>query len=870
MSKYSGRTVDVAGGGGHSDAGIVAGDESWSAAFLKKFTHKGSLRLYAVQADADANGISAPSYRTLSDDTPVNNQKKDEGQVNGFAEDGEKNLKGKYRKRKEIDNEKKKAKEQEKAEKEKAKEKEKAEREKAKEEREKLKQEQKQRKKDKYSHASSSSQIVKKKKRKEEKEKERQKKAVPVPVVDVSKDAELEPEMTEVPAPEPEIKETPAPVVETTKDESIVDVPEEEGDGESEVMEVTEVTSQKEEVREEEDTKTDVCETPVNVPVSVLAEEEVKGVEEKETKEIIEEEVTQEEVEEVTIPKMEQEESHDIDEPDTAPPSATFQTPERERSIMSGNTKKVIIIERNDSIIVPREEVVQVQKEVEQEPEEVKVEAVEPEPKEVKVEEVEPEPKEVKVEEVEPKVEEKVEIIEEKDEVEPLYAVVNKKKKTSEEQEEVVNTSFVRPEMMKMELPDDSELEESKENRAHIEVQVEIQKSEDVVEYATVKKDRKTNVTTVDAAPNRNGHATPPPVVRPHSEVIVTEQVARQVEEQRGGSVASRASSSAGVPRAMIQGKSWAGSSKASTEQVLQNANGTAKPNRKPTSKAELIFELGSRGNRPGKLRRPHGIAVTAKGDILVCDSGNHRVQIFGWDCKYKTKWSPDTIRRRIFSRDRFDPGDIAITPDNKHFIVTDFATERIYKVSLETLRAKEFGAPGLKGPWGVAVNSQGYIYVAYCISNCIVCFDERGTFVHKIGQKGVGPGEFGYPCYLTINKRDALIVAEYHNRRVQILNPDGKFMFQIGSSEHFREISGVSVDGDNNVFVADYRCHRILMYGNNGAFKMCIGDTEDRLDRPEGMAMSHEGYLVVSDSGNDNVKIFRHWDVRHLLDAMY
>ncbi|XP_070535270.1 tripartite motif-containing protein 2-like [Ptychodera flava] len=410
---------------------------------------------------------------------------------------------------------------------------------------------------------------------------------------------------------------------------------------------------------------------------------------------------------------------------------------------------------------------------------------------------------------------------------------------------------------MKIELPTVSD--DAKENQQHIEVHVEIKTGDDDDDKIAeqVKEQASDDVQSK----------------RPQSQVMFDEQVVRQIE-QKGteGSVSSRASSAVAVPRTMIQGRSWGSSSRASAKQVLQNvaSNGEVGQQRRHAKrKAELVFEFGQRGTSAGRLRRPHGVAVSANSDIIVCDSGNHRVQIFGWDCKYKTKWSPDTLRRRLFSRDRFDPGDVAVTPDNKHFIVTDFSTERLYKVSLETHHSKEFGKSGYKGPWGVAINSHGYIYISYCISNCVVCYTSDGKFVHTIGRKGVGPAEFSYPCYLAINKRDAIIVAEYHNRRVQILNPDGEFMFQIGSSEHFREISGVAVDNFNNVFVADYKCHRVVMYGNDGAFKLCIGDQEDKLDRPEGVAISHDGYIVVSDSGSHGVKIFRHWDVKKLFDSM-
>ena len=43
----------------------------------------------------------------------------------------------------------------------------------------------------------------------------------------------------------------------------------------------------------------------------------------------------------------------------------------------------------------------------------------------------------------------------------------------------------------------------------------------------------------------------------------------------------------------------------------------------------DQLRSFGSGGSNPGQLRGASGIALTARGDVLVCDKSNHRVQQF-------------------------------------------------------------------------------------------------------------------------------------------------------------------------------------------------------------------------------------------------
>lgn len=46
-------------------------------------------------------------------------------------------------------------------------------------------------------------------------------------------------------------------------------------------------------------------------------------------------------------------------------------------------------------------------------------------------------------------------------------------------------------------------------------------------------------------------------------------------------------------------------------------------------SDGTVVRKWGSRGNHSGEFLMMHGVAVGSKGEVFVCDTGNHRVQVF-------------------------------------------------------------------------------------------------------------------------------------------------------------------------------------------------------------------------------------------------
>lgn len=209
--------------------------------------------------------------------------------------------------------------------------------------------------------------------------------------------------------------------------------------------------------------------------------------------------------------------------------------------------------------------------------------------------------------------------------------------------------------------------------------------------------------------------------------------------------------------------------------------------------------QFGTQGGAPGQFLFPLGIAAGPDGKIYVADSGNHRFQIL----------TPDGRPLAAVSLPEAESG---IPPDPTDTVV-DAARRRLY----------------------IADNDNHRILI-YNLA------DSR--FESVWGKPGQGRRQFRYPFLIDLSIDGYLLVVESINTRVQVLNPDGKFVRFIGAwgvnaGQLFRP-KGVAIDG-NRVFVTDSYLGNVQVFDLNGAFLGPLTDpagTPLKFTTPTGIAI--------------------------------
>lgn len=210
-------------------------------------------------------------------------------------------------------------------------------------------------------------------------------------------------------------------------------------------------------------------------------------------------------------------------------------------------------------------------------------------------------------------------------------------------------------------------------------------------------------------------------------------------------------------------------------------------------------FQFGSQGSAPGQFRFPLGISTGPDSKVYVADSGNHRVQILSPGGKPLSSIPlPETA-----SGVSPDPTDVVLDADRQRLYIADNDNHHVEVYNLNS-----------------------------------------STFETVWGRPGQGRRQFRYPFLIDLSADGYLLVVESINTRVQVLNPDGKFVRFIGAwgvnpGQLFRP-KGVAVDG-NRVFVTDSYLGSVQIFDLSGTFLGPLTDasgTPMKFITPTGIAI--------------------------------
>ena len=224
------------------------------------------------------------------------------------------------------------------------------------------------------------------------------------------------------------------------------------------------------------------------------------------------------------------------------------------------------------------------------------------------------------------------------------------------------------------------------------------------------------------------------------------------------------------------------------------------------SSGGTYLRSFGRRGDQEGEFDNPSGIAYLDNGNIVVADSENNRLQVFTGRGEYLTQIGSEGKLDHQFNY----PCGLSVDTDG-NIIVADSNNEliKIFTPSGQFLR--KFGGEYLLVDPIHCIQMDQYFIVSDWGDHSIKVFNTDGDFLYKFGNEGEGDGEFNGPRCLSVDKAGHLIVCEFLNHRVQVLELNGKFITK------FELMSGGSpnstaVLNDGRIVVSDFRDDDIEM----------------------------------------------------------
>jgi streptogramin lyase len=297
---------------------------------------------------------------------------------------------------------------------------------------------------------------------------------------------------------------------------------------------------------------------------------------------------------------------------------------------------------------------------------------------------------------------------------------------------------------------------------------------------------------------------------------------------------------------------------------VLDTANGRVE---EFSASGTYLEKFGASGKEKGQLSTPYAMTVDSKGDVWIADTGNDRVdefnekreflQAFGWGvsngeeklevCTSSCKAGTAGAGAGQFK----EPKGIAVSANGAVY-VADGANNRLeefkekgefvaafgfevsnekdeYEICTSGCKAGVAGSGNgqFNAPGGVAIASNGNVWVADDSNNRVEEFNEKDEYLSKFGVVGSGNGQFKEPKGVAIAANGNILVADSVNDRVQELTPSGTFVTTFGAkgtgNGQFEEPWGIGLTTSGDLYVADVRNNRVQVWiptitGNTGA----------------------------------------------------
>lgn len=275
---------------------------------------------------------------------------------------------------------------------------------------------------------------------------------------------------------------------------------------------------------------------------------------------------------------------------------------------------------------------------------------------------------------------------------------------------------------------------------------------------------------------------------------------------------------------------------------------------------AEFGVGGGASGSGDGEFNGPRGIAIDSADNVWIVDAGNDRIQVLDSAGTFLFEFGTGGAVEGEFTL--ADSIAILETDDDTFIFITDTSADKVLKFDAAGTFLMEWES-FFSGPTGVAVDSEGKVYVVDTGNARVQVFTDVGVFEESFGDEGDGVGEFLAPEGIAIDGNDNAFVSDKTGNKVLKFDSDHAFDSEFGTpgtgESQFAWPRGVAVDGSDDVYVVDSRNDRIQKFDNDGVFDSEFGEGIDdgELDDPRGLAVDSDGNVYVVDTGHDRIQVF-------------
>ena len=239
-------------------------------------------------------------------------------------------------------------------------------------------------------------------------------------------------------------------------------------------------------------------------------------------------------------------------------------------------------------------------------------------------------------------------------------------------------------------------------------------------------------------------------------------------------------------------------------------------------------------GSGKGEFHNPRGITFDKiQNKVYVCDSSNHRIQVFDTNGKFLHSFGDDKLQKPfgicvskdfVFVTDEVKKCVMKFTLEgifknsfdgtkqffsirgidccDKFLNICDGGYQEILVFDLNLKYIKDFGSGKIRIPIDVSIHSDRIYILSHSMSS-IYCYSKDYTFQKVIELTG-GDKPMTIAFFMVIDLKGNLLISDGSNQQIRIFSPEGILKHTIGQG-HCNFLNGLTLDNSNNIICVNH-----------------------------------------------------------------
>ena len=186
------------------------------------------------------------------------------------------------------------------------------------------------------------------------------------------------------------------------------------------------------------------------------------------------------------------------------------------------------------------------------------------------------------------------------------------------------------------------------------------------------------------------------------------------------------------------------------------------------------------------------------------------------------------------------------------------------------TIGRGEFSGAGFRSPVDIALGADGRIYIPNRsweyrtdgVRVTMLTVDEE--YIGEFSRFGEEDGQLFWPSSITLDSQQNVYVADDWLHRVSVFDKDGVFLNKWGvagsGDGQLNKPSGMEFDAEDNLYLVDSGNNRVQKFTKDGKFLAKWGQAgtgEGQFNLPWGLTIDSRGDVYVADWRNDRIQKF-------------